>query len=144
MFLGKSLYLFVGILFGSLDLDLRGQIQILCLDILKRDGFGFEASKYLDFKASHVLLQGSTLFYVLKLKPPSLPGFASLNSSCPFKRLYLSLPSIENLNHKILIGLSRFIYASVGSIWFVCGFWLICFLFFVGLYLLVRMGIGLV
>ncbi|KAL4626536.1 hypothetical protein ACB092_05G103800 [Castanea dentata] len=66
MFLGKSLNLFVGILFGSLDLDLRGQIQILCLDILKRDGFGFEAS--------HVLLQGNALFYVLKLKPPSFPG----------------------------------------------------------------------
>nr|XP_023872200.1 uncharacterized protein LOC111984809 [Quercus suber]POE86037.1 hypothetical protein CFP56_02406 [Quercus suber] len=34
----------------------------------------FEASKYLDFKASHVLLQGNALFYVLKLKPPSFPG----------------------------------------------------------------------
>ena len=88
-------------------------------------------------------------FFKLKLKSLLILvlKFVSLNSSHLLKHLCLSLLSIVNLNRKILIELSKFICALVSCLicsWFVCWFCLICFLCFVGLYLLVRMRTGLV
>ncbi|KAK4583254.1 hypothetical protein RGQ29_026154 [Quercus rubra] len=64
---------------------------------------GFEASKYLDFKASHVLLQGSALFYVLKLKPPSLPGVQVPSHQTRFIPCHISIRYITIGKHPSLI-----------------------------------------
>ncbi|XP_050257315.1 uncharacterized protein LOC126702609 isoform X2 [Quercus robur] len=45
---------------------------------------GFEASKCLDFKTFHVLLQGNALFYILKLKSPLFLGDKNeMEEICP-------------------------------------------------------------
>ena len=135
MFLGKSLNLFVGILFGSFGFGFEGPNPNPLFIYLKRRWIWIWSKSIQDLRHPNPLISNpltfffketlsSTFFFKLKMKPPSIPvlRFVSLDSSCALKHLYLSLLSIVNLNHKILIGLSRFICASVGSVWFVYDF----------------------